>query len=152
MEEEKFKLFTEIKKVSQSKKWDEVKKEWKFVSVYFSEEPQACLCGKFPIKEICILENIKNDNEVEVGNICVNKFLEIEAGFIVEGIKKLNKDISKSISKKLIKKIFDDGIINDWEHEFYNSIWRKRNLTEKQKNIKKKINKKVLTKYLTENN
>jgi hypothetical protein len=48
--------------------WDEASREWGLSTVYFADEPEACLCGQFPIIELCVLANAKNGAEAIVGN------------------------------------------------------------------------------------
>ena len=87
-----FTLTNEIIKLSVSKFWDSAKLEWTFDQAYYSEDLQICLCGHYPIRNICVLINAKNQKETEVGNCCVNKFLSIDEGNkIFTAIKKLKK-------------------------------------------------------------
>ena len=53
----RYKLIDEIIKLSQSKLWDIAKTEWDFDSIYVSDAPQTCLCGHYPIINICIIKN-----------------------------------------------------------------------------------------------
>ncbi len=148
MNKTEYKLFQEISKISVSSDWNDIKKEWKLFEVYESDDPQTCLCGKYPIMEICVLENIKNENIAEVGNSCVNKFLGIESNPVIKGVKKIKNDVSSSVSKKLINKSWEENIINDWEHNFYIDIRLKRSLNHNQEQKKIEINKKILNRYL----
>ena len=68
------KLKEEITDLSNSNNWDDAKTEWKLSTAYYSKEPDRCLCGHYPIKNICIIENCKNGNNATVGNCCVNYF------------------------------------------------------------------------------
>ncbi|MEV9638335.1 hypothetical protein ABZO35_28195, partial [Burkholderia pseudomallei] len=52
-----FKLTAEIIARSKAKTWDLAKTEWSLAEVYEAEEPETCLCGHFPIIEICTLKN-----------------------------------------------------------------------------------------------
>ena len=148
MNKTEYKLFQEISKISVSSDWNDIKKEWKLFEVYESDDPQTCLCGKYPIMEICVLENIKNENIAEVGNSCVNKFLGIESNPVIKGVKKIKNDVSSSVSKKLINKSWEENIINDWEYNFYIDIRLKRSLNHNQEQKKIEINKKILNRYL----
>lgn len=138
------KLITEIIKRSESKIWDIAKEEWCFESIY-QRENSTCLCGHHPIKNICIIHNHINNNITEVGNCCVNKFLDIDIGTkILSSIKLLQKDISKSINTQVLDFINKKKILSEWDYKFYSDIRKTRNLTEKQKNYKIRINKKFL--------
>ena len=141
-------LFKEVSKVGLNDEWDEIKKEWNLESVRIENEPHTCLCGKYPILEICTLLNKNNKEEIEVGNSCVNKFLGIDSDSVIKGVKKIKEDILNSVPKKLIEKCYKNKTINDWEYNFYINILRKRNLSTNQENCKRKINKKIYNKYI----
>lgn len=70
-----YKLTNGILKLSVSKVWDTASLEWKLNEIYEAVNPETCLCGHFPIVEICILKNNLNNESVTVGNCCVKKFL-----------------------------------------------------------------------------
>lgn len=140
-----YKLTEEILALSVSKYWDSAKLEWNFETAYESEEQQTCLCGHFPITNICVIKNRKNGVITEVGNCCINKFLGIDEGNkIFISIKRLKDDLTKSMSVEVVEYLKEKRILNDFEYEFYSNIHRKRNLSDKQLGIKKKINKKLL--------
>jgi len=144
MEGNKEKLIREIVSLSLSTNWVEAKKEWSLDTVYFSTTVQHCLCGH-PIKECCVLTNFKNKQTAIVGNVCVNKFMEIESDKIFKSIKKIQKDIDKSLNLETIKYAHQKNWINDWEKDFYLDISLKKNLTEKQSSKRLQVNKKVIT-------
>lgn len=52
-----FELTQKIIELSVADTWDEAKLEWSLHDVFKEEEPDTCLCGKFPILENCILRN-----------------------------------------------------------------------------------------------
>jgi hypothetical protein len=66
-----FQLTTEIIARSVATTWDAAKLEWSLLEVYEAEEPETCLCGHFPIIELCVLSNRRNQAEATVGNCCV---------------------------------------------------------------------------------
>jgi hypothetical protein len=140
-----FSLTEEITKLSVSDYWDSAKLEWNFKYAYQSEQMQTCLCGHYPIKNICVIENTKNNNQTEVGNCCVNKFLGIDKGNkIFESIKRLKEDITKSISGEVLDYLFNKKIINKVEYDFYQDTLKKRNFTIKQLEFRERINQKFL--------
>jgi len=63
-----YKLTNEIIDLSEAVVWDLAKLEWGLAEVYEADEPERCLCGHFPIKEVCVLLNQRNGNRTEVGN------------------------------------------------------------------------------------
>jgi len=70
-----YRLIAEIIGHSEAATWDQAKMEWGLAEVYQAEEPETCLCGHFPIIELCVLRNKLNLAQVTVGNCCVKKFL-----------------------------------------------------------------------------
>ena len=140
-----YKLTSEIIKRSESNLWDIAKSEWNFEYAYYSEELQTCLCGHFPIKNVCVIHNSKNGNQTEVGNCCVNKFLGIDEGNkIFVSIKRLKEDITKSMSPEVLEYLFHKRVLSDFEYSFYRDTIRKRKLSIKQSEIKERINQKLI--------
>ncbi|WP_159476280.1 hypothetical protein [Chryseobacterium sp. 18068] len=140
-----YKLTEEIISLSESKQWDLAKNEWRFEFAYYAEELQSCLCGHYPIRNICVIKNRINAVVTEVGNCCINKFLGIETGNkIFSSIKKLQEDITASMSSEVIEYFYRKGGMSDFDYKFYQSIFRKRNMSAKQWDIKAKINRKFL--------
>jgi hypothetical protein len=141
----KYKLTQEILKLSVSQNWDIAKNEWVFISAYRSDDSQVCLCGHNPIFNICVIKNKINEKSTEVGNCCINKFLDIDdANNIFDSIKRIKADITKSMSIGALEYLKSKNIINDYEYTFYGNIINKRKLSDKQIPIKKKINVKLL--------
>lgn len=140
-----YKLAEEIIALSESNYWDLAKREWEFVYAFMSDEFQTCLCGHYPIKEICVLKNSINNNETEVGNCCVNKFLGIEnANKIFISVKRIKEDITRSMSAEVLGYLFEKSAITQFEFDFYTDVIRKRNFSAKQLEIKKRINNKLI--------
>lgn len=122
-----FKLIEEIIALSNSNSWDFAKLEWNFEFAYYAEDLQTCLCGHFPIKNICVIRNKRNFNQTEVGNCCINKFLGMEDGNkIFTSIKKLKDDNSKNMSLEAIDYIYNKKGISEFEYNFYVDIHKKR--------------------------
>lgn len=140
-----FQLTTEIVKLSDSATWDAAKTEWALLEVYEAEEPETCLCGHFPIIELCILQNNINKNQATVGNCCVKKLIGLPSDKIFQAVKRIRKDSGKSLNAEAIDHAFQRGWLSEWECKFYFDIMRKRSLTDKQKAKKLQINELVLT-------
>ena len=83
-----YKLIQEILIKSQSKIWDYAKTEWTLVDIFEADEQETCLCGHYPIKELCELHNSINGQTVIVGNQCVKKFMGISSDKLFESVKK----------------------------------------------------------------
>lgn len=140
-----YKLTQEIIALSQNSTWDNAKLEWDLESVFYENESDTCLCGQFPINEICILRNRNNGNTATVGNICVKKFLGLPSDKIFQAIKRIRKDIEKPLNSEAVVYALRRGWINQWESDFYLNIYKKRNLTDKQRFKKLEVNRKLLS-------
>ena len=135
-------LIKEILELSENKIWNEAKKEWRLKDINKSKEPSTCLCGHYPILELCLMQNNKNNKETIVGNCCVNKFLDESKQ------NKMFTAIAKGkVNKSLILLSYEKGIINDSERDFLLNVWRKRILSEKQQSWFNKLNIKIIEVY-----
>lgn len=139
-----YQLTQEIVALSTSSVWDKAKLEWALHEIYEAEEPDTCLCGKFPIIEICILRNKINGNFATVGNSCVKKFIGLPSDKIFQAVKRIRKDRMKSLNAEAITHALEKGWLNEWESEFYFDIMRQQNLTQKQSDKKFEINTKIV--------
>ena len=140
----KYRLTEEIISRSQSKIWDTAKLEWRLYQICEAEEPETCLCGHFPIIEICTLRNKLNGQFAAVGNCCVKKFIGLPSDLIFQAVKRVRKDNQKSLNAEAIQHAYDKGWINEWEYKFSIDTMRKRNLSQKQLQTRMKVNKKML--------
>lgn len=140
----KFKILMEtLLEASKSKEWDLAKKEWKEKEIYFVDTEstsgesfyETCSCSHYPIKEVIIIKNSLNKNELTIGNCCITKILDD---------KKENKRYkaifnalkNQKINKELIEQAYyNDHFINQWEFEFLLKNFRKRSFSEKQANV-----------------
>lgn len=139
-----YRLATEIIARSVAKSWNEAKLEWSLREIYEAEEPETCLCGHFPIIELCVLGNKVNGQLATVGNCCVKKFIGLPSDKIFQAVKQVRKDGEKSLNAEAIEHAFQRGWINKWEKDFYFDIMRKRKLTANQRTKKVQINTKML--------
>ena len=139
-----YRLTEEIIERSVSDSWDQAKLEWSLREVYEADEPETCLCGHFPIIELCVLSNRLNNNSATVGNCCVKQFIGLPSDKIFQAVKRVRKDGEKSLNAEAIDHAYYRGWINDWEKRFYHDIMRKRKLSERQRETKIQINEKVL--------
>lgn len=138
-----YKLIKEIIALSANNNWDHAKLEWKLDEVYEVEKPETCLCGHFPIIEVCVLINDVNGEKTLVGNSCVKKFIGLSSDRIFQAIKRVRKDNTKSLNVEAINYAHEKKWINNWEKEFYSDIMGKRKLTTKQLDKKIQINEKL---------
>lgn len=137
-------LRREILKLSRARDWETARKEWVLVDIFEVEEPESCLCGHYPIIEICEISNRVTDTSAEVGNVCVKRFLGFRSDLIFNAVKRIRNDIEKSLNADAISFFFDRGVLTDWEYDFLQDTMRKRNLSSKQMAQRVRINRKVL--------
>jgi len=136
-------LVEKIISFSNSNNWLEAKLEWKLEAVYLGA-PKTCLCGHFPILEVCVIKNKITNSEVIVGNSCVKKFMNLQSDRIFQSIKLIKRELFKSVNRETIQYAYDHKWITEWEGNFYLSIMSKRKLTVKQKNKKIDVNQRIL--------
>lgn len=130
--------------LSRATEWDVARKEWSLVSISEGEEPETCLCGHFPIIEICTIANRLTGQRADVGNRCVKRFLGVRSDLIFTGIKRIRKDITKSLNADAVAFFHEQGVLNAWEFGFLQDTMAKRQLSAAQAGKRRAINEKVL--------
>ena len=135
---------------SVSTEWIEAIKEWEHTHIY-DIPGSTCVCGHHPITENCEIVNQKNGEVLYVGNECVKHFTDVNTASLFLCIKKVIKNINSSLNLDVLIYYHDNGVLSDWEYKFYSSIWRKRKLSHKQKQIKTNINQKIILKFNIKN-
>jgi len=143
-------LTTEIIARSVASTWEEAKLEWTLKEVYKEREPLTCLCGHFPINEICVLHNAQNGEEALVGNVCVKKFLGLPSDKIFAAIRRITEDETNALNAEAIDHAHRSHWINDWERTFCFDTCRKRRLSEKQMSKRIQINRAVLARVVNQ--
>lgn len=139
-----YKLTQEIIARSKATTWEAAKAEWSLAEVYESDTPETCLCGHFPIIEICTLKNRLTGKDADVGNCCVKRFIGLPSDKIFQAVKRVRKDSAKSLNAEAIAHAFGKSWINEWERDFYLRIMKKRKLTDKQSAKKTEVNERVM--------
>lgn len=137
--------------LSNSDEFHSAKNEWKLVDIEIQEDWDSCPCGK-EIKELCYIKNQLNENKTYVGNVCVNQFIGIKTGNLFAGLKRIAKDTSANANEDLIMHSYNLGYIYESEYKFLMDTKRKRNLSEKQKSWKEKINRRIVNKTVVKRN
>ncbi len=137
-------LKTAILALSRATSWEVAKKEWRLVDISEADEPETCLCGHYPIIELCTIANATTGKSVDVGNVCVKRFLGFRSDLIFQSLKRIRADRDKSIGPDAAAFFHERGVINAWEYEFQQSTMRKRNLSDRQLATRRQINEKVL--------
>jgi hypothetical protein len=147
------KLVNAIVESSESKNFELACKEWTLFYTYIDDEITHCKCGQ-QIKERCFITNVKNNNELMVGNSCIKKFINEEIGETVKSIHVGLKFIQKNeFDRHAPDALMDDALsrnfINLWEVNFKKSIAgsTQRKLSNAQLRTLQSINAKLLKAY-----
>ena len=133
-----------ILSMSKATDWETARKEWSLVNIIEAETPETCLCGHYPIIEICEISNRLTGHRTEVGNVCVKRFLGVRSDLIFTALKRIRKDADKSLNADAITFFRERSLLTDWEYGFLQDTMRKRNLSPKQLATRRRINDKVL--------
>jgi hypothetical protein len=131
--------------LSRAHEWEVARKEWSLVDVTEADEPETCLCGHFPIIEICTIANRVTGARTEVGNRCVKRFLGVRSDLIFTAIKRIRKDITKSLNADAIAFFNERGLFSGWEYGFLQDTMAKRQLSPAQIAKRRAINEKILS-------
>lgn len=137
-------LSAHILPLSAANDFHEACREWFLVDVQLSEDWGACPCGQ-GIKEHCYIRNRVNGNTTWVGNVCVRRFMQIDAGNLFSGLRRIAANDTASPTPDLIDYARRKGYLyGDNEHKFLLDTMRKRKLTSKQLDWRQKINRRIL--------
>lgn len=137
-------LTSELLKLSKSRIWDRAKLEWDVVDIHKVEEPETCLCGHYPIVEICTIENTQTNQQARVGNCCVKKFND-KSNKIFRAVERVKKASEKSLNSETLDLGKQNKWISEKDFDFYTDILRKRTLSPKQLAWKESINRKIVS-------
>lgn len=143
-----WKLHEETIRLSMNKTFEEARKEWLLYNVYIETDPKnylTCVCTHYPIKEIIELINKNNNYRMIVGNCCIEEIMGEKKNKFYDALKR------GSVNVTVINQGYKDGIINQWEKDFMIGVHRKRKFTQKQHELYKKINKRLLDYYIRKN-
>lgn len=138
-------LRAHIVPLSVSQRFETARTEWSLVAVEISEEFDQCPCGQ-DIKEHCYIRNRLNGNETYVGNVCINRFIQIDTGNLFDGLKRIAKDLTANANNDLIEHAYRMGYLyGEKEYTFLKQTMRKRNLSTAQIAWKVKINRRIVS-------
>ena len=143
MEHNLERLKAHIVPLSNATAFETARKEWVLIGVEISEEFDNCPCGQ-EIKEHCYIQNRLNGNTTYVGNVCINRFIGIETGTLFTGLKRIANDETANANEDLIQHAYRFGYIYENEYSFLMQTMRKRKLSDKQLEWKKKINRRIV--------
>jgi hypothetical protein len=137
-------LKAHILPLSVSQHFDIARTEWSLIAVEISEEFDQCPCGQ-DIKEHCYIHNRLDGNETYVGNVCINRFIQIDTGNLFDGLKRIAKDLTANANGDLIEHAYRMGYLyGEKEYTFLKQTMRKRNLSDAQIAWKVRINRRIV--------
>lgn len=137
-------LKAHILPLSISDRFDTARLEWDLVGVEISDEFDNCPCGQ-DIKEHCYIRNRVSGHSTYVGNVCINRFIQIDTGNLFDGLKRIAQDDSANANNDLIEHAYRMGYLyGEKEYVFLKQTMRKRVLSPAQLAWKQKINRRIL--------
>lgn len=139
------KLKEYILSLSNAKDFKTACKEWEWDGVEIDGNMTHCPCGQ-PIKEKCFIHNTENGNRTFVGNVCINRFMGMDTGQLFSGLKRIIKKIDANPNTDLIHYAKKFGYIFANEYSFLMDTRTKRDLSTKQLDWKRKINRRIINK------
>lgn len=123
--------------------WYTASAEWEVYDFRLHDDWDSCPCGH-KIKEQCFIRNKQNGNETYVGNVCVNRFGEINTGNLFAGLRRIANDIDAAPNADLIEHAQKMGFLFEKEYGFLMSTKLKRKLSGKQLAWRQRINARII--------
>lgn len=118
--------------------------EWHLDYIYITEKFGRCPCG-VRIKEHCVLRNDTNGNSTFVGNVCVGRFMDIDATPLFRSLNRIRSNTSAKPNLMLINYAWERGYLyGQNEYGFLFNINRRRNLSEPQLHWLRLINRRII--------
>ncbi|MBE0703491.1 MAG: hypothetical protein IH582_10030 [Afipia sp.] len=136
-------LKAHILPLSHSDRFEVARTEWDLVSVEITGEVDNCPCGQ-EIKEHCYITNRITGESTYVGNVCINRFIGIDTGSLFDGLKRIANDPYANANLDVIEHGRKLGFIYYSEYDFLVETRRKRKLSPKQLEWKRKINRRII--------
>lgn len=118
------------------------KTEWILDHIY--KTPGKCPCSQ-RIVDHCFIRNLNNGNMTFVGNICVQRFMAIDARKLFAGLKKIENNPNAKPNRDLIEYANQKGYLyGDHEYRFLKDIQKWKILSERQGGWLSKINRRII--------
>lgn len=129
--------------------FDIAKTEWILDHIY--KTVGKCPCSQ-RIIEHCYIKNFKNGNMTFVGNICVQRFMAIDARKLFAGLRKIENNPKVKPNRDLIEYANQKGYLyGDHEYRFLKNIQNWKILSERQEGWLWKINRRIINKIVVKN-
>lgn len=137
-------LRAHILPLSVSQVFEIARQEWSLEAVEISDEWDNCPCGQ-DIKEHCYIHNRLTGRKTYVGNVCINRFIQIDTGNLFEGLRRIAADPTANANSDLIEHAYRMGYLyGEREYTFLKQTMRKRKLSPAQLEWKIKINRRII--------
>ncbi|MEY4074711.1 MAG: hypothetical protein RJA29_2068 [Pseudomonadota bacterium] len=136
-------LQQDLLKVSAAESWGMARLEWRMIELW-QEQDGTCLCGHTPITDHCLIENQITKAQEVVGNCCVKQFLGQNYSDAFAAVRRLRENPHGSTPMVLIALARRYGWLTAWEVKFADDTFGKRKLSDKQRDIRERINRKLV--------
>lgn len=115
--------------------WEELKAEWRYAYSSLDHSGSSkCLCGKEKIHELCFIRSRLTNHLTFVGNVCINKFLGIDAPLFAKRLIRATTKPEKKLPMEMILAARREHIIRSSEVGKY----------KEDKNVRRIANKKIV--------
>jgi len=116
-------------------------KEWDFSShvdandeaqmddVHWSDLDYQCICGHHPLRYLYYFVNNVNGNEILLGSECFSIFSRVDE---YKALQKFLEGKTKRLKRVGVWYVWEKGIINDSEFQFYRSMTKRRVFSEEE--------------------
>lgn len=123
---ERERLIAELLKRSESKDWATARAEWEYFSSEVLEGYETCLCGQYPIRELCWMRNRSTNEVAAIGNVCVLYFVDRDLAGLFSSIKRVTEEKDKKLDWRLVESAWRAGVITRFDLEWYSETFSKR--------------------------
>lgn len=118
--------------------------EWQLDHIEILDDMDNCPCGQ-EIKERCYIHNRMTGRYTYVGNVCINRFMGIDTGTLLQGYKRIKNDPDANANLAIIEYAWERGYLTSIrEYDFLKDTVRKRKLSPKQAKWKRDANLRII--------
>ncbi|NGX33632.1 MAG: hypothetical protein K1060chlam4_01703, partial [Candidatus Anoxychlamydiales bacterium] len=146
-----WKLPAEIISLSRSRDWAIAVNEWQLDYIEHlgaGEESDTCLCGHYPIRELCHIINTRTHEKATIGNHCIERFNKDDPAHAVFGdapkvfrsINQILNDPKATASKALLDYASKKEVLTKNQVRSYEEDKGKRNLRVSELKYRAEIN------------
>ena len=136
--------------LSKGTTWGQAVLEWHPTDMW-QEEDGTCTCGKYPILNHCQIYNPYTDQTLVVGSQCIKHFFDLPTvNQFFDGLARIRRDQELATPKAVVIYAKSVGWLSQGETGFLIKTHRKRTLSDKQVQLRRFLNRRILAKSLRE--